>query len=389
RVEVIELAGLSPKIIDVESYAMERSYAILADSLPMGAKLVGVLDIGHTQTTLTVLDQGKVIYSREQSFGGRQLTQEIQQRYGLSYAEAGFAKKERNLPDDYEIEVLYPFIDALTQQAARSLQFFFSSSSYSEIDHLLLAGGGANILGLSKLLQDNLGYRVTVANPFLHMGYAPQVDVKKLENDAPSLLVASQREQRKKEFITISIAVVILGGVLGTLVWMFFDHQLDAQNKVNQRIITANQQLERQLKSLDGLQGRRDEILERMKLIQDLQGVRPVVVHVFDEIAKLTPSNMYLTSFSRQGDKFTITGKAQDPNIVSDFLRNLGSSPWFRNAFMSSFIAGEVKQQQQGAVAPRVEDNYGTFLVTVDLGDVSSILTNSSSEVTIIGEMAQ
>lgn len=190
RVEVVELAGLKPKVVDVESYALERSYALLADSLPMGAKLVGVLDIGHTQTTLTVLNQGTVIYSREQSFGGRQLTQEVQQRYGLSYAEAGFAKKERNLPDDYETEVLYPFIDALAQQAARSLQFFFSSTQYSEVDHLLLAGGGANITGLSKLLQDNLGYRVTVANPFLRMSYAPQVDAKKLENDASSLLVA-------------------------------------------------------------------------------------------------------------------------------------------------------------------------------------------------------
>lgn len=191
RVEVVELAGLKAKIVDVESYALERAYALLADSLPMGANLVGVLDIGHTQTTLTVLDRGKVIYSREQSFGGKQLTQEVQQRYGLSYAEAGFSKKERNLPDDYETEILYPFMDALAQQAARSLQFFFSSSQYSEIDHLLLAGGGANIHGLPKLLQDNLGYRVTVANPFLRMSYAPQVDVKKLENDASSLLVAS------------------------------------------------------------------------------------------------------------------------------------------------------------------------------------------------------
>jgi type IV pilus assembly protein PilM len=190
RVEVVELAGLHAKIMDVDSYALERSYALLADSLPMGANIVGVLDIGHTQTTLTVLDRGKVIYSREQSFGGKQLTQEVQQRYGLSYAEAGFAKKERNLPDDYETEVLYPFMDALAQQAARSLQFFFSSSQYSEVDHLLLAGGGGNLLGLPKLLQDNLGYRVTVANPFLRMSYAPQVDTKKLENDASSLLVA-------------------------------------------------------------------------------------------------------------------------------------------------------------------------------------------------------
>lgn len=190
RVEVIEISGLKPKIIEIESHALERAYGLLVDNLPIGANIVGVLDIGHTQMTLTVLDRGKVVYSREQSFGGKQLTQEIQQRYGLSFSEAGFAKKERNLPDDYETEVLYPFLDALSQQASRALQFFFSSSQYTSIDHLLLAGGSANIQGLVKLLQDNLGYRVTIADPFLRMSFAPQVDAKKLEADASSLLFA-------------------------------------------------------------------------------------------------------------------------------------------------------------------------------------------------------
>ena len=190
RVEVIEIAGLKPKIVEVESHALERAYGLLVDNLPIGANVVGVLDVGHTQMTLTVLDRGKVVYSREQSFGGKQLTQEIQQRYGLSFSEAGFAKKERNLPDDYETEVLYPFLDALSQQASRALQFFFSSSQYTSIDHLLLAGGSANIQGLVKLLQDNLGYRVTIADPFLRMSFAPQVDAKKLEADASSLLIA-------------------------------------------------------------------------------------------------------------------------------------------------------------------------------------------------------
>lgn len=182
-----------------------------------------------------------------------------------------------------------------------------------------------------------------------------------------------RREQRRKEFITLSVATALFGVVLSGLIWMFFNNQLSAQNEANASVVAANQQLDQQLKSLDGLQARRDEIVERMKLIQDLQGVRPVVVHVFDEVTKLTPNNMYLTSFAREGDKFSFTGKAQDPNVVSDFLRNLGGSPWFRNAFMNSFVAAEVKPQQQGGVLPRPEDNYGTFLVTVDLGDVHAI----------------
>lgn len=190
RVEVLELAGLVSKVADVESYAMERAFSVFADTLPMGANTVGILDIGHTMTTLSVMQKGKIIYTREQVFGGRQLTQDVQSRYGLSFEEAGRAKKERTLPDDYDTEVLEPFLDAVVQQAARSLQFFFSSSQFNEIDHILLAGGIANIPGLAKLLQQKLGYRVTIANPFLQMGFSPQIDIKKIENDASSLMVA-------------------------------------------------------------------------------------------------------------------------------------------------------------------------------------------------------
>ncbi|WP_068912902.1 pilus assembly protein PilM [Acinetobacter sp. WCHAc010034] len=190
RAEVLELAGLTPKIADVESFALENAFKVFSDTLPMGVKTVGILDIGHSMTTLSVMQNNKVIYTREQVFGGKQLTQEIQNRYGLSFEEAGRAKKTRALPDDYDIEVLEPFLEAVVQQAARSLQFFFSSSQFNEIDHILLAGGNANIPGLAKLLQQKLGYRVTIANPFLQMGFSPQIDIKKIENDASSLLAA-------------------------------------------------------------------------------------------------------------------------------------------------------------------------------------------------------
>ncbi|AUX86025.1 pilus assembly protein PilM [Acinetobacter sp. ACNIH2] len=190
RSEVLELAGITPKIADVESFAMENVYKVFSDTMPMGVNTVGILDIGHTMTTLSVMQNDKIIYTREQVFGGKQLTQEIQNRYGLSFEEAGRAKKSRTLPDDYDVEVLEPFLEAVVQQAARSLQFFFSSSQFNEIDHILLAGGNANIPGLAKLLQQKLGYRVTIANPFLQMGFSPKIDIKKIENDASSLLVA-------------------------------------------------------------------------------------------------------------------------------------------------------------------------------------------------------
>lgn len=81
-----------------------------------------------------------------------------------------------------------------------------------------------------------------------------------------------------------------------------------------------------------------------MKLIQGLQSQRPVVVRLVDELVRVTPSAMYLTKFSRTGDKFTIEGKAESPNTVAELLRNLEASPWYRNAFMNSFLANEEKK---------------------------------------------
>ena len=190
RSEALELAGLIPRVIDVESYSIERAFSLIVDTLPGSPNIVAIFDIGHTMTTLSVLKDEKIIYSREQLFGGKQLTEDIQRRYGLSLEEAGRAKKEGNLPDDYEPEVLMPYMDAIVQQASRSLQFFYSSTQFNDIDHILLAGGNANIPGLARLLNEKLGHRVTVANPFMQMGFAPQIDTSQLENDAPSLMVA-------------------------------------------------------------------------------------------------------------------------------------------------------------------------------------------------------
>ncbi|MDE2420827.1 MAG: PilN domain-containing protein [Gammaproteobacteria bacterium] len=178
----------------------------------------------------------------------------------------------------------------------------------------------------------------------------------------------AQREERKKEFITINIAVFLLAAVLAGLTWMVFDHVLSGQQQANQQITTENARLDAQLKSLDGLQARRDEIISRMKVIQDLQGQRPVVVRIFDELPRLVPANVYLTKFVRAGDKFTINGRAQSPNDVSEFLRNLEASPWFRNAFMNSFQGVPANTSTgSGGVAPRPEDSYGDFVISVDL----------------------
>jgi len=191
RVDALEIAELSTKVVDVEAYATERAYELISSQLDCDQdSAVAIVDIGSTMTTLSVLVGGETIYTREQLFGGKQLTEEIQRRYGLSYEEAGLAKKQGGLPDDYEPEVLEPFRDAVIQQVTRSLQFFFASSQYNDVDYIVLAGGVSSMAGLAELVQEKLGSPTIVANPFAEMSVASKVNAMALSNDAPSLMIA-------------------------------------------------------------------------------------------------------------------------------------------------------------------------------------------------------
>jgi type IV pilus assembly protein PilM len=191
RVDILEVADLTPRVVDVEAYSIERAFGLIAPQLDVADDaVVAIVDIGSTMTTLSVLVAGETIYTREQLFGGRQLTEEIQRRYGLTVEEAGLAKKQGGLPDDYESEVLDPFKDAVVQQIVRSLQFFFSSSQYNDVDHILLAGGVSSMAGLADLVQERLGTSASVANPFARMSVASKVDAVALSNDAPALMIA-------------------------------------------------------------------------------------------------------------------------------------------------------------------------------------------------------
>ena len=181
------------------------------------------------------------------------------------------------------------------------------------------------------------------------------------------------REQRKKKFVAFCVGVAALGVASVFSGWVYFDQKLDDQEQANQLIVSTNQNLDAQLKSLDGLQERRNAIIERMKLIQGLQGQRPITVRLVDELVRVTPPTMYLSKFTRTGDKFTIEGKAESPNTVAELLRNLEASPWYRNAFMNSFLAAEEKKDKAvSSLVPRVEENYGSFVVTVDLGEIGT-----------------
>lgn len=192
RVAALEAGGLQTKVVDVEAFALENAISLLATQVGAvgNSHIVAIMDVGATASTLSVLEDSKIIYTREQLFGGRQLTDEIQRRYGLSYEEAGLAKRQGGLPDNYGPEVLRPFMESMAQEINRALQFFYSSSQVGTVDHVVIAGGCASIVGIDSLVQSKIDTPVSIANPFANMTAAARVRAEALSNDAPALMIA-------------------------------------------------------------------------------------------------------------------------------------------------------------------------------------------------------
>lgn len=191
--EAVSQVGLTPSMVDVETFAMERAYTELATQLPAGGAEdggVALVDIGANMNAFHVLRDGRITYSRDTVFGGRALTEEIRNRYGLSLEEAGLAKKRGGLPDDYRRSVLDPFLDTLVQQVGRSLQLYYTAGRKQEVHRMILAGGTGVLPGLADRLAAETGMEVVIANPFRRMKMSSRVDVQTLSGDAPAMLTA-------------------------------------------------------------------------------------------------------------------------------------------------------------------------------------------------------
>ena len=192
RVAAAEDAGLKVIVMDVDTYATEAAYSLVANQLPNAGKdqTVMIIDIGAVMMHINVLQDNKSVYIREQAFGGSQLTQEIQRRFGLSIEEAEIAKRKGGLPESYDNEVLQPFMLSLSTEVARALQFFTSSTQYNRIDHIVLAGGCAAIPTMDVMVQDRTQVNTIIANPFQSMSLGSKVKQQQAAIDAPALMVA-------------------------------------------------------------------------------------------------------------------------------------------------------------------------------------------------------
>jgi type IV pilus assembly protein PilM len=192
RVAAAEAAGLKATVMDVDLYAAQAAFELMIADEGEESKdqNIAMVDVGATTMTVNVLRNGQSIYLREQPFGGNELSQEIQNKFGLSSDEAEVAKRDGGLPPEYESEILQPFVDKMGLEIARALHFFFSSTPYNQVSQIVLAGGCAAIPGADEAVTRRTQVPTAIANPFVNMDVSSKVKVKSLTQDAPSLMVA-------------------------------------------------------------------------------------------------------------------------------------------------------------------------------------------------------
>jgi type IV pilus assembly protein PilM len=193
RQAAVEAAGLHARVVDVEAFALENACQLLTHQMPGGGvdRFIAIVDFGASTTTFSVLKDMQVIYTRDFAFGGQQLTEEIMRTYGLSMEDAGRAKKEGGLPSNYQPEVLDAFIDDMSQQVSRSLQFFLASGSGREQpDQILVCGGCANIPGVAEMIGSQVGIPTEIGDPLGQMKLASRAKAQGVRRDATALLTA-------------------------------------------------------------------------------------------------------------------------------------------------------------------------------------------------------
>ena len=193
RVAAVTAAGLVPKLVDVEAFALENACRLMTHQMPDGGidRTIAVIDFGASTTTFSVLRDLHVVYTRDFAFGGQQLTEEIMRTYGLSMEEAGRAKKEGGLPSNYQPEVLDPFIDDMTQQVSRSLQFYLASgSNRTQPEQILVCGGCANIPGVADVIASRVGIPAERGDPLGQMKISTRALAQGVKKDATALLTA-------------------------------------------------------------------------------------------------------------------------------------------------------------------------------------------------------
>jgi len=147
------------------------------------------------------------------------------------------------------------------------------------------------------------------------------------------------REERKKEFMTVLVLIIIFAGGLVFLGDRYLNGKIDHQNARNEFLQKEITLLEARIKEIEQLQARRTQLLDRMKIIQDLQGNRPIIVRVFDELARTLPDGVYFDALNMTESVISVDGRAESNSRVSNLMRQMDGSEWLTSPNLTAVRA--------------------------------------------------
>lgn len=167
------------------------------------------------------------------------------------------------------------------------------------------------------------------------------------------------REERRREFLSILVGVVIIAAGLLFLVDRYFNGEINTQIARNDFLRAEISLLDAQVAEISELQQQKEDIRARMNVITDLQGTRPVIVRIFDELVRTLPEGVYYETLERTGNTIAIEGVSESYSRITELMRRLDNSEWFTEADLSDISAADVDQS--------MVSNTLTFTLTLNL----------------------
>ena len=147
------------------------------------------------------------------------------------------------------------------------------------------------------------------------------------------------RADRQRQLIGILVGCIVFAAVI-VLAWQSeMNSEIEYQNSRNAHVESAMKKLDAKISEIKSLRKKRKELLARMKVIQDLQGKRPVIVREFDELVKTLPDGLYYTKIKQTGNIISVEGKAESNNRISNLMRNFERSNWFTSPNLTAVNA--------------------------------------------------
>ncbi|MBN7823800.1 type IV pilus assembly protein PilM [Bowmanella dokdonensis] len=189
RVTLLRELELEPKVVDVDGYALGTALLNYADQPEEGAPLC-CINLGASQLIVTVVQQDRVIYSKEHGFGMDNLVRDLSLVLGMDPFEVSKQLVAGELPEGWREQSLPVFVANLQQQLNRALQMYVSSTNRDRPARILISGGGANLPGLAQELEKEMSLKVDVFNPLCHMKIRDNLDADALMKLAPQLAIA-------------------------------------------------------------------------------------------------------------------------------------------------------------------------------------------------------